>query len=430
MKPTDSTGNPYANPKAGYYTLGILTVVYSFNFIDRQLLAILQEAVKAELLLSDTQLGLLTGFAFAVFYVTAGIPIARWADRSNRRNIVALSLFIWSFMTAISGLVQNFIQLLLARVGVGIGEAGGSPPSHSIISDIFPAEKRAGAIGFYSTGINIGILFGFLAGGWLNEFFGWRVAFMVVGIPGILLAILVRLTIAEPVRGLAENRKASDETAPFGAVLRLLWDRKSFRFMALGAGLNAFAGYSSANWTASFMIRSHGMSTGELGTWLAVIMGVFGAIGVFYGGVIADRLAPKDKRWYMWIPAIACFLSAPFLVGVYLAGGPYTALLLSFIPGLCFNVYVGNTIASTHGLVGLRMRATSSAILFFILNMVGLGLGPWSVGLLSDYLEPTLGTESLRHAMLYLLPAATVLSGLLFIFAARHLREDLARAPD
>ena len=421
--------NPYANPRTSYYTLGLLTVVYSFNFIDRQLLAILQEAVKADLLLSDTQLGLLTGFAFAVFYVTAGIPIARWADRANRRNIVALSLFIWSFMTAVSGLVQNYMQLLLARIGVGIGEAGGSPPSHSIISDIFPAERRAGAIGFYSTGINIGILFGFLAGGWLNEFFGWRVAFMVVGIPGILLAILVRLTIAEPVRGLAENRQASQATAPFGDVLKLLWDRRSFRFMALGAAMNAFAGYSSANWTASFMIRSHGMSTGELGTWLAVIMGVFGAIGVFMGGVIADRLSPKDKRWYMWIPAISCMLSAPFLVGVYLADGPYTALLLSFIPGLCFNVYVGNTIASTHGLVGLRMRATSSAILFFILNMIGLGLGPWSVGLVSDYLEPTLGTESLRHAMLYLLPIATVISGLLFIMAARHLREDLSKAP-
>jgi MFS family permease len=424
------TGNPYANPRACYYTLGLLTVVYSFNFIDRQLLAILQEAVKEELLLSDTQLGLLTGFAFAVFYVTAGIPIARWADRANRRNIIALALFIWSFMTAISGVVQNYVQLLLARIGVGVGEAGGSPPSHSIISDIFPAERRAGAIGFYSMGVNIGILFGFLAGGWLNEFFGWRVAFMVVGIPGILLAIVVRFTIAEPARGLAENRQASDAAAPFGEVLRLLWDRRSFRFMALGAAMNAFAGYSSANWTASFMIRSHGMSTGELGTWLAIILGVCGAIGVYYGGVIADRLSPKDKRWYMWIPAITCLVSAPFLTLVYLADGPYTALTLSIIPGLISNAYLGNTIASTHGLVGLRMRATASAILFFIINMIGLGLGPWSVGALSDFLEPTLGKESLRHAMLYLIPLAITLSGLFFILAARHLREDLAKAPD
>jgi MFS family permease len=194
---TDSTAaaenanNPYASAKAAYYALGILTIVYSINFIDRQLLSILQESIKADLMLSDAQLGLLTGFAFAVFYTFAGLPIASLADRSNRRNIVAISLTIWSGMTAISGLAQNYWQLLAARVGVGIGEAGGSPPSHSMISDIFPPEKRASAIGFYSTGISIGILFGFLFGGWLNEFFGWRVAFFVVGVPGVLLALVL-----------------------------------------------------------------------------------------------------------------------------------------------------------------------------------------------------------------------------------------------
>ena len=203
----NSSTNHYRSKGAAYYALGILTVVYSFNFIDRQLLAILQESIKAELLLSDAQLGLLTGFAFAVFYVTAGLPIASWADRSNRRNIVALSLFVWSFMTAISGYAQNYWQLLLARIGVGVGEAGGSPPSHSMISDIFPPESRAGALGFYSTGISFGILFGFLFGGWLNEFFGWRVAFLVVGVPGIVLALVVRFTLAEPVRGLNEQRE-------------------------------------------------------------------------------------------------------------------------------------------------------------------------------------------------------------------------------
>ena len=194
--------NPYASPSARKYALVVLTLVYTFNFIDRQLLSILQESIKVDLSLSDSQLGLLTGFAFAMFYVTAGIPIARFADRSNRRNIVAVSVGLWSAMTAVSGLVQNYGQLLAARVGVGVGEAGGSPPSHSIVSDIFPPEKRASALAFYSTGVNLGILFGFLFGGWLNEFFGWRVAFMVVGIPGVLLAILLRTTVREPIRGL------------------------------------------------------------------------------------------------------------------------------------------------------------------------------------------------------------------------------------
>ncbi len=423
------TINPYLSRKKAYYALVVLTIVYSFNFIDRQLLAILQEAIKADLGLSDGQLGLLTGFAFAAFYVIAGIPIARWADRANRRDIVALSLFVWSFMTAISGFVQNFTQLLLARIGVGVGEAGGSPPSHSIISDIFGPTERASAIGFYSMGVSIGILFGFLAGGWLNEFFGWRVAFLVVGAPGILLAVFVRLTVAEPVRGLNEQRQAADAPAPLMQVLSLLWSRRSFRHMAIGAGLNAFAGYSTSNWTASFMIRSHDMSTGELGTWLAMTIGLGGAVGVFCGGLIADRLGSRDQRWYMWLPALAGFICVPFMILIYLAPGAYAALLLGIVPGILFNVYLGNTIATTHGLVGLRMRALSSAILFLILNTIGLGLGPWTIGMLSDYLLPTLGQESLRYAMLYVLPAIMFWSACHFYLAARSLREDLAAAP-
>ncbi len=422
--------DPYASRKQAYYALVILTVVYAFNFIDRQLLAILQESVKADLGLSDSQLGLLTGFAFAVFYVTAGLPIARWADRGNRRDIVALSLFLWSFMTALSGFVQNYTQLLLARIGVGVGEAGGSPPSHSMISDIFPPTERASALGFYSMGVSIGILFGFLAGGWLNEYFGWRVAFVVVGAPGIALAIILRMTLAEPVRGLREQRTDSNAPVPLSQVLALLWSRRSFRHMAFAAALNAFAGYSTSNWTASFMIRSHGMSTGELGTWLALSIGLGGAIGVFCGGLIADRLARRDQRWYMWLPALTGFTCVPFMILIYLAPGPYTALALGIVPGILFNVYLGNTIATTHGLVGLRMRALSSAILFLVLNVIGLGLGPWTTGMLSDYLQPSLGPESLRYAMLYVLPAVMFWSACHFFLAARTLRDDLAAAPD
>ncbi len=426
---TSATSNPYASRRTAYYTLVVLTIVYSFNFIDRQLLAILQESIKADLELSDGQLGLLTGFAFAVFYVTAGIPIARWADRSNRRNIVALSLFIWSFMTALSGFVQNFVQLLMARIGVGVGEAGGSPPSHAIISDIFGPNERASAIGFYSMGVSIGILFGFLAGGWLNEFFGWRVAFMVVGIPGIVLAIIVRFTVTEPRRGLSEQRQESDAEVPLRDVLGLLWSRRSFRHMALGAGLNAFAGYSTSNWIASFMIRTHDMSTGELGTWLSLTIGLGGAVGVFCGGLLADRMGRQDKRWYLWLPSLAGFICVPFMLGIYLVPNAYASLLLGIVPGILFNVYLGNIIATTHGLVGLRMRALSSAILFLIINIIGLGLGPWSTGMLSDYLQPSLGADSLRYAMLYLLPPIMFWSSCHFYLAARTLRDDLAAAP-
>ena len=421
--------NPYASARARYYALGLLTVVYTFNFVDRQLLSILQESIKADLLLSDQQLGLLTGFAFALFYTLAGIPIARYADRNNRRNVVAIAIALWSFMTAISGLVQNYLQLLLARIGVGVGEAGGSPPAHSMISDIFPPERRASALAFYSMGINFGILFGFLAGGWLNEFFDWRVAFFVVGAPGIVVALFVRYTLREPIRGLMEDRQDVATDTPFPEVLKLLWSRLSFRHLAIGGALNAFAGYSSSNWTASFMIRSHDMSTGELGTWLALIMGVGGAIGVFWGSYIAERLAKFDVRWYMWMPTITGMICVPFMIATYVVEGAYTALIVSIVPGILFNVYLGNSLAMTHALVGLRMRAVASAILFFLINLIGMGLGPWGVGLLSDMLSAELGNESLRYAMLYLLPAAMGWSAIHFLMASRTLQKDLEAAP-
>ena len=421
--------NPYTSARARYYALGLLTVVYTFNFVDRQLLSILQESIKADLLLSDQQLGLLTGFAFALFYTVAGIPIARYADRNNRRNVVAIAIALWSFMTAISGLVQNYLQLLLARIGVGVGEAGGSPPAHSMISDIFPPERRASALAFYSMGINFGILFGFLAGGWLNEFFDWRVAFFVVGAPGIIVAFFVRYTLREPIRGLMEDRQDVATDTPFPEVLKLLWSRLSFRHLAIGGALNAFAGYSSSNWTASFMIRSHDMSTGELGTWLALIMGVGGAIGVFWGSYIAERLAKFDVRWYMWMPTITGMICVPFMIATYVVEGAYTALIVSIVPGVLFNVYLGNSLAMTHALVGLRMRAVASAILFFLINLIGMGLGPWGVGLLSDMLSAELGSESLRYAMLYLLPAAMGWSAVHFLLASRTLQKDLEAAP-
>jgi len=425
-----SVTNPYGSTKTAYYALGILTLVYSINFIDRQLLSILQESIKADLMLSDAQLGLLTGFAFALFYTFAGLPIASLADRSNRRNIVAISLTIWSGMTALSGLAQNYWQLLLARVGVGIGEAGGSPPSHSMISDMFPPDKRASAIGFYSTGISIGILFGFLFGGWLNEFFGWRIAFFVVGVPGVILAAILYLTVPEPIRGLTENRVTSGDNPTMLAVFKLLISRPSFIFMALGAAMNAFAGYSTANWVASFMIRTHEMPTGELGTWLALIIGVGGAIGVFGSGVLADKLGKDDKRWYMWVAVCACAISVPLQFSTFWVDGPYTALLCMVIPSVLANAYLGATIASVHGMVGLKMRAVSSALLFFILNIIGLGMGPTTVGLVSDLLVDQYGTDSLRYAMMYIIPTAMFTSGVLYMIASRFIREDLSKAPD
>jgi MFS family permease len=253
---------------------------------------------------------------------------------------------------------------------------------------------------------------------------------MVVGIPGIILAFIVRATVKEPIRGLIENKVASDEQVPFKQVITVLWQRKTFRHLALASGLNAFAGYGTANWLASFFIRSHEMTTGELGTWLALSTGLFGAIGILLGGILADKLGKTDKRWYLWVPGIATILVAPFMLFTLLTSSQYVALLCAFIPGLLQNVYLGNSIATTHSLVGLRWRSTASAILFLVLNIIGLGLGPFAVGYLSDFLSPSLGTESLRYAMVALLPTAMIWSSIHFLIASRTLQKDLEQAPE
>ncbi|MDB4426842.1 MFS transporter [Porticoccaceae bacterium] len=418
----DNAAAPVSN---GYrrYVLVLLTLVYALNFIDRQILVILQESIKVDMDLSDSQLGLLTGFAFAIFYVSVGIPIARWADLGNRRNIVSLAVAVWSGMTALSGFTQNFWQLLMARIGVGVGEAGGSPPSHSMISDYYPVEQRGSALSFYSTGVYLGILLGFLIGGWINSEFGWRTAFFVVGVPGFLVALLVRFTIREPVRGGLEGR-ALETPATFGETLRTLKGFGSFKLFAIAAGLNAFSSYGIGNFTPSFLIRSHGFSSLEVGTSLALITGIGGALGTYMGGVLADRFGANDKRWYLWVSGVPAACSVPLMFTAVFIGDPRLALGFLFFATMLGAFYLGPTIAISHTLVSPSMRAMASAILFFILNLIGLGLGPLVVGMLSDLLAPTYGSESLRYA-LGIVSFVNLISAAFFFLAARKLLADL-----
>ncbi len=418
----------YEKKSYGYFVLGVLTTVYSFNFIDRQLLVILQESIKAEMGLSDTQLGLLSGFSFAIFYVSFGIPIAKLADTWIRRDVIAISLTVWSSMTAVSGFAQNFIHLLLARIGVAIGEAGGSPPAHAMVSDIFNQEQRATALAIYSTGINIGILFGFLLGGWINEFYGWRTAFLVVGLPGIALAIFLKLAVAEPNRGMAEE-KVDDGSAPkLKETLKNLWSKKSFRHLSIACGIHAFVSYGAGNFLPSLFLRLHDIETGELGTWLA-LSSVAGGVGTFMGGYLSDKLGKQDPRWYQWVPAITTLIYLPFTLFIYLTDQTYLALMTTFITGMLFNAYLAPNLAITHSLVGLRMRAMSSAILFFILNFIGLGFGPMVIGFVSDMINPTYGIESIRYALLIVIPISTIWSATHYFIAAKHIRSDLELAP-
>lgn len=429
-EPAATAQTPYAQKSYRYYVLGVLTLVYAFNFIDRQLLVILQEPIKAELGLSDTQLGLLTGFAFALFYVVCGIPIARWADKGVRRSIIALALTVWSAMTAVSGLAQNYVHLLLARVGVGVGEAGGSPPAHSMISDIFDRKHRATALSIYSVGIYIGILCGYLLGGWVAQFFGWRLAFFVVGAPGILLAVVLRLTVREPLRGWSEGTSHKVSAAPpLLAVARLLWSRQSFRHIVMAASLQAFIIYAIGNWLPSFFLRGHDIGIGQLGTWMALTSGFGGGLGSFFGGWLADRLGAKDARWYLWAPASLTILTAPLLVVILTTGSLHLGLFLVGPFNFLTAAYLGAVLAVSHNLVELRMRALTSAILFFMINLIGMGLGPTSVGMLSDYMTATGVDAPLGRAMMTVGVLAAVWACLHYVLAARTLRKDLALAP-
>lgn len=428
MPDTQST-EPIYSESYKKYVLYVLTGVYIFNFIDRQILVILQESIKNDLSLSDTQLGLLTGLSFALFYVTLGIPIARLADRTNRKKIIAWSLAVWSAMTVVSGRALNFTQLLLARIGVGIGEAGASPAAHSMISDYFPANKRATALAVYSMGIYIGILLGYLFGGWLDEFFGWRTALMVLGVPGILYAVFFYFTVKEPPRGYAENLSTNDAANySLGQVFGLLMSRKAFICLALGAGIHCFSVYGVGNWLPSFLARLHGMERGEIGTWLAIGSGGGGALGVWLGGYLTDKYGQESRRMYLIIPTLAIIASLPLLAIMLSTSNKYVVVIGNIIVKTLWSFYLAPCIAMAHGMVGLRMRALASAVFYLFLNLIGLGLGPLFIGMASDYLTPEYGQEGLRWALTLGLLMSSI-AAVLFWRSSIYLEGDLDAAP-
>jgi MFS family permease len=421
-------------PNYRKYALGILLIGYIINFVDRSILSLLLEPIKLELALTDSQLGFLGGLAFAVFYTFLGIPIAALADRRSRVKILAVSMVIWSAMTAICGLANNFLTLLLARIGVGIGEAGASPPSHSLISDYFPIETRATALSIYALGIPLGTMIGSFVGGWGADTLGWRYTFFLVGVPGIIFAFVVWFTLREPARGMSDIKLSQPSAAPIETappppvktVLKLLWSKTSFRHLAFAAGLHAFVSYGAGTWNAPFFIRIHEMSLTDIGSILAAIAGI-GAIGTFFGGYISDKLSDRtnDKRWYFWVPGIATLVMVPFQLVAYLYGGVWVVVASLMMVAILGSAYLGPSFAMTQALVSLRMRAVASAILLFVLNLIGMGLGPYFVGILSDLLTPEFGIYSIRYAMCVAV-MVNVWAACHYFLGARTMRGDLA----
>ena len=412
------------------YTLGVLVVVYTFNFIDRQILAILLPAIRAEFGVDDWVLGFLAGSAFALFYATLGVPIALLGDRLNRRNLISVAVAIWSGMTAISGAAGNIVHLTLARIGVGVGEAGFSPPAHSIISDLYPPNERSTAMGILTLGISLGIMLAYLAGGWVAQNIGWREAFYIVGIPGLLLALVVRYTLKEPQRGMSEGRVDTGDRASITIVAKFLLKRRSFHHLAIGSGLASFNGYAVISFFPSFMARSHGMSIAEIGVYLGLIIGIAGGIGFAGGGYVADRAAKWGYKYSLWAVSVATLFAWVFLFPVYLLNNPYWVLVFFVIPTVFSNFYLATTFAQIQGMVGLRMRAVASALLLFLLNIIGLGLGPQVTGILSDVLRGIMADESLRYSLMIVGFITAPWSAFHYYRAGRFIEGDLARADE
>jgi len=405
------------------YVLFILVLVYTFNFIDRQIIGILAVPIKADLGLTDTELGLMGGLAFALFYTGLGIPIAMLADRFSRTWIMTAALAIWSAMTAVSGLATNFWQLFAARLGVGVGEAGGVAPAYSLIADFFPPDQRARALSIYSFGIPIGSAIGIVFGGVIASMLDWRIAFFIVGLAGIVLAPIFRLTIKEPLRG-GFDRQREDTTPPgIRTILGTLTHKPSFWLVSLGASFSSMMGYGLFFWLPSFFVRSFEMTLLNASLYYGAVLLVGGLAGIWAGGWLGDRFGQMRQSRYITIPAIAFILTVPFYIVAILSESMLVTFSVLLVPTALGLVWLGPVISVIQHLVPPNMRATASAIFLFINNLIGIGLGTLAIGLLSDTLAIQYGDDSLRYSILAGTGFYVIAAGLFFL-ASRWIEQD------
>jgi len=412
----------------GWVVVATLCVVYSFNYLDRQFLSVLAEPVKRDLHLSDTQLGLLTGLMFALFYTAFGIPMAALADRGHRTRIIAGACALWSLFTACCGLAVSFTTLALSRIGVGVGEAGGSPPAYSIISDYFGPASRGRALAIYSLGVPIGSMFGAASGGWIAAHFGWRAAFLTLGALGLVLAPVVLAVVREPQRGRLDGAVPVVARPSFTAAITAFLGRPKLLFTALAAGLTAFVGYAAQVWAPAFLMREKGMSLEQVALWYSLTIGISGVAGTWLSGFLVDRLGTRRPSAYALAPGIAILLCLPFFLGYVFAPGWPAALAFVVAISVLQIMYLPAALAVVQNSVPAAQRATSGAFLLFILNLIGLGGGPLYVGLLSDTFRPRLGVHALQAALIWLGPVF-VLAFICQLAAAHFMEREAAAAP-
>jgi MFS family permease len=436
-------GESHLSPGARKYALSLLFLIFAFNFLDRQIVNILAEPIKRDLSLADWQLGVLTGLSFAAFYVALALPIARYAERADRVKLISAAVVVWSVFTAACSLATSFIQLLLARIGVGIGEAGCTPASHSLITDYVSRDRRASSLAYFSLGIPVGSLFGLAIGGLLADSHGWRLTFLAAGLPGLVLGALAYATLPEPRR----NRPTAGHAAHghrLADAVREIGSKRALHWLTAGTALTAFIGFGQQGFYGSFFLRAHAVGletmseriqralevqigpTALVGILLGLILGVFGAIGTWLGGALADRAARRDARAYAVLPALAAVAGVPFFVLAMLTPSTPLAFLLITGPALCGTLWYGPVFDSVQSLVGPHTRATAAAVLLLVTNLVGLGFGPLTVGVLSDAFAETLGAaDGIRWALIALVGAA-VPACAAYLAAARTLRAELS----
>jgi len=416
----------HASTRYRAYVLGLLVVVGVVGWVDRNVFAVLLQSIKIEFALSDTALGLLGGVAFGVFYATLGLPIAWLADRYSRRSLLACALALWSAFTAACSLATGAGSLFLARVAVGVGEAGGAPPSVSLVADYFPRERRAFALGVLYLYIPLGFVVGYLAGGWLNEAVGWRAACLWLGLPGIALAVMVRLTLREPPRGRSATALDASTAPGLLATLNYFLSRPALRHIPLGGAAHGAGAFAAALWLPAYFMRTFEMSSTTAGAWLALAYGLGGGLGVFCGGYMADVIVARthDQRWYALWPVVLLLASVPATLALYLAPVPAIAVGALLAAAFLGHAFLGPVAALLQNLAGPERRAMAAAFYLFLVNLVSMGLGPVVVGYLSDALDARLGTAALRYALLAVVVATTLLAALHFGLAARALRRD------
>jgi predicted MFS family arabinose efflux permease len=407
-----------------YYVLGVLTVVYALNFLDRTIFNVLIEPIKKEFALSDTAMGLLAGFGFVLLYSLIGIPIARVADRLNRRNIVALAFAFWSAMTFLCGMASNVSSLALARIGVGLGESASSPASQSIVADLFSKNERPRALGIFAIGTYLGIFLGYFIGGWVNQHYGWRMAFYAAGLPGIGLAAVLWLTISEPKRGAMAETFTPES---LGATLRFLASQQSFVIVLIGFCLTTYTNYATAAWIPPFLARIHHLSSAEIGTYAGTFKGLAGMAGTLLGGLLVARISLRDDRWKLWAPAIMSALAGPVFALCMLTADFATMVTALALTSFLVGFHLGPIFAIAQTVAKPSMRALASAIIALTATCFGQGVGPLAVGIVNDALRGDYGTDAIRYSLLSA-SLTTMLGALLFVWAARTIRADIARA--